>query len=93
MLKFFYNIIIFFQALSFGNNCPRFLKEFNSLKELPEIMKFNEIRLDFYNYLKENSGLNFDDPIYNSSSLYDQLLVEVSYIFHIDNYLKYFITS
>lgn len=68
------------QALSFGNNCPKFLKEFNNLKNLPEIKHFNEIHYDLYNYLKEKTGMNFSNPIYDASNLYDSLLVEVIYI-------------
>lgn len=63
--------------LSFGDNCPRYKKEYNALLNSPEVQKFNEKHKDLYSYLKENSGMNFTDPIYQSSTLYDILLVEV----------------
>lgn len=66
-----------FQALSFGNNCPRFEKEFADLKKLPEIRRFNEDHKDLYNYISLNTGMDLIDPIYNTSTVYDQLLVEV----------------
>lgn len=63
--------------LSYGDNCPRYKKEYDALQNSLEIQKFNEKHKELYNYLKENSGMNFTDPIYDSSTLYDILLVEV----------------
>jgi len=69
-----------FQSLSFGSNCPRFTRDLNNLQNLPEIQRFNEEHQPLYNYLKENSGLNFTDPIDDTLTLYDILLVEVTII-------------
>jgi len=70
-----------FQSLSFGNNCPRFERDFNNLQNLPEIQRFNEDHQPLYNYLKENSGMNFTDLIDDTLTLYDLLLVEVTIIY------------
>jgi len=66
--------------LSFGYNCPRFEKEFSNLQNLPEIQRFNEDRQNLYNYLKENTGMNFTNLIDDTLTLYDILLVEVTLI-------------
>lgn len=70
--------------MSFGNNCPRFTRDFNNLQHLPEIQRFNEDHQNLYNYLKENSGMNLTDLIDDTLTLYDILLVEVTI-----NYLVY----
>jgi len=67
--------------LSFGNNCPQFTKHFDDLQNLPEIQRFNEDHQKLYNYLKENSGMNFTDLIDDTLTLYDTLLVEVTIIY------------
>lgn len=64
--------------MSFGNNCPQFTKHFDDLQTLPEIQQFNEDHQKLYNYLKENSGMNFTNLIDDTLSLYDILLVEVT---------------
>lgn len=64
--------------MSFGENCPRFKKEFGDVYNSQEIQQFNDNHTDVYNYIKENSGMNLTDLIYDSTSLYDILLVEVS---------------
>lgn len=53
------------------------MKEYNNLGHLPEIQRFNENNQHLYSILKENSGMNFTNPIVDSSTLYDILLVEV----------------
>lgn len=80
--------------MSFGNNCPRFVKEFANLKNLPEIQRFNEDHEDLYNYIKLHTGMDLIDPIFNTSTIYDDLLVEVIYAIKILNiiggyYLSY----
>lgn len=70
-----------FQLLTFGESCPRYIKEIKSIHYLPTIQKFNVEHQELYSYLKENSGMNFTDPIYDSTFLYDVLLVEVINIF------------
>lgn len=75
--------------MSFGNNCPRFVKEFNGLKDLPEIQKFNENHQELYNYLREHTGLNLTDEIYGTSNIYDILLVEVIRIYNNITYHVY----
>lgn len=66
--------------MSFGDNCPRFLREYNNLENVPEIQRFNKEHQNLYNYLKENTGMNFTDLITDTSSIYDILLVEVTKI-------------
>lgn len=63
--------------LTFEDNCPRYKREYEAVLNSPEIQQFNEKHKDLYNYLKEKSGMNFTNPIYDSLTLYDILLVEV----------------
>lgn len=67
--------------MSFGSNCPQFRKHFDDLQNLPEIQRFNEEHQKLYNYLKENSGMNFTNLIDDTLTLYDTLLVEVTIIY------------
>lgn len=53
------------------------MKEYNNVRHLPEIQRFNEIHQATYKYLMEKSGMNFTNPIDDTSTLYDILLVEV----------------
>ncbi|XP_025425537.1 prostatic acid phosphatase-like isoform X2 [Sipha flava] len=73
-------------SLSFGNNCPRFVEEFNSLKDLPYIQKFNENHQELYNYIREHTGLNLTNEIVDTSTLYDILLVETQFNYTLPNW-------
>jgi len=73
-------------SLSFGNNCYRFKKEFNNLIHLPEIIRFNDDHQDLYNYIKQHSGMNLTDYIFDTSSLYDTLLVETQFNYSLPNW-------
>ncbi|CAH1732158.1 prostatic acid phosphatase isoform X1 [Aphis gossypii] len=74
------------ESLSFGNNCPQFTKHFDDLQNLPEIQRFNEDHQKLYNYLKENSGMNFTDLIDDTLTLYDTLLVETQFNYTLPNW-------
>lgn len=77
---------IFFQSLTFGENCPRYKKEYDSLQNLPEIKRFNEKHRQLYDYLRKHTGMNFTtDAIDYSSTLYDNLLVEVMKIINVQH--------
>lgn len=77
----------FDKSLSFGQNCPRYVKEYNNLQNFPEIKRFNKDHQQLYDYIRKHTGLNLTtNIIYKLSTLYDNLLVETQFNYTLPNW-------
>ncbi|XP_050438376.1 prostatic acid phosphatase-like isoform X2 [Adelges cooleyi] len=73
-------------VLTYGDNCPRYRREFLKVLNSTEVRKFNKKHEELYSYIKKHTGMKMKNQIYDVQFLYDVLLVETQYNYTLPNW-------